>query len=389
MKQFDAVLTKQRMEQHIQKRLDEKILAGVVAGVWVNGKQAVDVCLGSRDPEKGIAISRETLFRMASMTKPVTGAATMLQVQRGKLELDTPISKWIPAFEKMEVAYSTPEGKILATRPANKQITPRMLLTHSSGLGTGASSVSQWNEFKPKDGQSLQSAVNGYARSLLDFQPGESQLYSACWGMDTLAALVELSADMPYKDFIRKEIFEPLDMVDTTYDPTPAQQAREMAFVDARDGKLVPIQVSAVNGFHVTAAGFPGGGAGLFSTLEDYSHFALMYLNNGTYNGYELLKKETVDQMATPQLPEHFPGMWRYTNWGLSMRVCPEQKAPDQPLTPGTLGWSGAYGTHFWVDRAKNTVGVYMSNLTDGGGAGAPTAFEFERDVMAGYGECE
>ncbi len=361
----------------------------MVAGVWVNGRQAVDVCLGSRDPEKGIAMTRDTLFRLASMTKPVTGAATMLQVERGKLQLDAPICKWLPAYEKMEVAFTTPDGKIYASRPAESRITLRMLLTHSSGIGSGVSVETQWEDICPREGDTLKSVCVKYARSLLDFQPGQSQSYSASVGWDILAHLVELSADMPYKEFIQKELFDPLDMPDTTYDPTPAQQGREMAFVDARNGILYPEKLSADNGCIGFPAGFPGGGAGLFSTLEDYSHFALMYLNGGSYHGRRILKPETVNQMATPQLPEHFAGLDRYNCWGLSMRVCPEQKAPEQPRSPGSYGWSGAFGTHFWVDPLKNTVAVYMSNLRSGGGSLAPTALEFERDVMAGYGECE
>lgn len=390
MSSFDLQVTR-RLERHIQTRLNEKRLAGVCAGVWLNGQPVYEVCLGQRDPENGVALTPDTLFRLASMTKPVTGTAVMQQVEKGLLELDAPLSRWLPRFEKMQVAVATPEGEILAVRPAQQPITLRMLLTHSSGLGSGPAGDIQFNRLQQQFSGpvNLEKAVDAYADFVLDFQPGTTQLYSPVMAMDVLARLVELTSDEPYADYVKKNIFEPLEMPDTTYAPTPAQQARVMKLVDAQNGSLLPVDVADDCGFTGLPEGFTSGGAGLFSTLEDYSRFARMLLNNGEFNGQRILKKETVDAMATPQLPEDFWGITRYFNWGLSMRVCPEQKAPGQPLTPGSFGWSGAYGTHFWVDRTKNLTAVYLSNLADGGGSGAPTAFEFERDVMAGFGECE
>ena len=127
----------------------------------------------------------------------------------------------------------------------------------------------------------------------------------------------------------------------------------------------------------------------MFSTLADYGRFAGMLTGGGALDGVRILKEATVELMSAPQLPPTVEGICDGFNWGLSMRVCPVQDAPSQPLTGGSFGWSGAYGTHFWADRKKRLWAVYMSNITNAGGAGAPTAFEFERDVMAGFGECE
>jgi len=389
MKEFQAELTAQRIESHLQARIAGQTLPGAVAGVWVNGEQRVAVCMGSRDPEKHLDMTPDTLFRLASMTKPVTGAAIMLQVERGKLQLDTPICKWMPAYEKMEVAITTPDGQLLATRPAAKQLTVRMLLSHTTGIGSGVSGQLQSALLRPGQGDTLESMNVRYARSLLDFQPGEAQAYSGLVAWDVLARLVELTSDMPYQDFLQKEILQPLEMADTTYEPTPSQQSRQMSLTDTVDGRLVTIPVGGCEGSKGLPAGYPGGGSGLFSTLQDYSHLALMYLNGGAYGKHRVLKPETVQQMSACQVPEHFAGQDQYNCWGLSMRVTPRQKAPFQPRSPGSFGWSGAYGTHFWVDPAKNMVAVYLSNLLSAGGASAATAFEFERDVMAGYGECE
>ncbi|MBQ8611937.1 MAG: beta-lactamase family protein [Oscillospiraceae bacterium] len=417
MSNFNAALTKQRMTEHISARLDAGALAGVCAGVWVNGEQVVDVCLGQRDPAAGAPMIPDALFRLASMTKPVAGTAAMQMVEAGKLELDAPISRWLPRFEKMEVAVATPEGEILATRPAERPITLRMLLTHSSGLGSGAAGNVQFAAIPREKRTCLADAVDAYSEMALDFQPFTTQMYSGMCGLDVACRLVEVVSGIPYGEYAKKNIFDPLEMSDTTYAPTPEQLARAVAMVDARGGKLIPVDLSPRAGFTGFVKGYTGGGAGLFSTLEDYSHLALMFLNGGEYKGRRILKAETVAEMATPQLPEHFAGMWRRQNWGLSMRTLQEKASPvwvgdpaakgqtvgmygdcfykpdaalidaGQPLTVGSFGWSGAYGTHFWVDPAKKTVAVYMSNLADGGGAGAPTAFEFERDVMAGWGE--
>ena len=417
MSNFDAALVKQLMTDHITARLDAGVLQGVCAGVWIGGEQVVDVCLGQRDAVNGIPMTRDSLFRMASMTKPVAGCAAMQMVEAGKLELDAPISRWLPAYEKMEVAVATPEGEILTTRPADRPITLRMLLTHSSGLGSGPAGNTQFGKMTREQRATLASAVDAYADFALDFQPGTAQMYSGMCGLDVVCRLVEIVSGMPYDEYLRQNVFGPLEMPDTTFAPTEEQMAREVAFVDARDGKMIPVEISPRSGFEFFADGYTGGGAGLFSTLEDYSHLAQMYLNGGEYKGRRILSAESVAQMATPQLPEHFGGMWRRQNWGLSMRTMSETAPviwvgdeaaggrttgiygecfyaldtklvdPGQPLTPGSFGWSGAYGTHFWMDPAKNLCAVYLSNLKDGGGAGAPTAFEFERDVMAGFGE--
>ncbi len=417
MSEFNAALVQQRVTQHITARLDAGVLEGVTAGVWVNGTQVVDICLGQRDPAAAAPMTRDALFRLASMTKPVAGVAAMQMVEAGKLELDAPIARWLPAFETMEVAVATPEGEILATRPAAQPITLRMLLTHSSGLGSGPAGSVQFAAIPQSSRTCLADSVDAYAEMALDFQPGTTQMYSGMCGLDVVCRLVELASGMPYGEYVKKNIFEPLEMPDTTFCPTEEQITREVTMVDARNGVLHPTEMSPRSGFSGFADGYTGGGAGLFSTLEDYSHLALMLLNGGEYKGRRILRPETVAEMARPQLPEHFAGMWRRQNWGLSMRTMQETAPtvwagepaaagkttgiygdcfykPDaaliesgQPLTPGSFGWSGAYGTHFWVDPARRTVAVYMSNLLDGGGAGAPTAFEFERDVMAGWGE--
>jgi len=385
---FDAALTQERMERHISERVSAKTLTGAVTGVWVGGEKRCGTAIGWSDPEHGRAISEDTIFRLASMTKPVTGVAAMLQWERGLIDLDDPISRWLPGFAEMRVAERIENGKIVSTVPAQRQITPRMLLTHSSGAGSGVSNELQYDRFKPARHRDLAEAVDAYADAALDFQPGSSQIYSGIIGLDIMARIVELTADMPYEEFLRRNIFAPLGMADTGYTLGEEQCGRVTAMVTA-DGSFKTVPMSPKCGFEDFPEGYTGGGAGMFSTLADYGRFAGMLAGGGELDGVRILNEATVALMSSPQLPPTFPGVGESFDWGLSMRVCPVQNAPSQPLTGGSFGWSGAYGTHFWIDRKKGLYAVYMSNIKNGEGAGAPTAFEFERDVMAGFGECE
>lgn len=390
VEEYNAALSEERVRQDITARLAAGSLAGVCAGVWLHGLPQLEVCLGWRDPLAGVPMRRDTLFRLASMTKPVTGVAVLQQWQRGKLDLDTPVSHWLPGFADMRVALDPAD--LTRTCAAARAITPRMLLCHASGLGSGPAGDAQYAALGPANHQSLAAAVEAYSGCVLDFQPGTQQMYSPALGMDVLARLVELTADRPYDEYLAENLFAPLEMPDTTYRPTAGQLARVMTLVDARDGALQPTGLPAEVGFGDFPPGYTGGGAGLFSTLEDYSHFAQMLADGGVFRGRRLLPEAAVLAMAAPQLPESFAGILPTFNWGLAVRVCPQRAPagapwPGQPLTPGSFGWSGAYGAHFWVDRQRGLTAVYLSNLLDGGGAGAPTAFAFEHAVMAGFSQ--
>jgi len=405
MKRFRSDLAAERITQHVTARLNAGILGGVAAGVWIDGKQVVDLSLGFRDPIEHVPMTRDAIFRMASMTKPVAGCAVMQMAEQGKLDLDAPVSRWLPSFAHMQVAQTDDSGNILSLSPAQQPITPRILLCHASGLGSGPVGQQFMGTLHPEDCPTLAAAVEQYARSPLAFQPNTAQMYSGLMGMDVLVRLVELISDTPYAEYAKEHIFDPLEMPDTTFRPVGEQLERVVRLTDYVDGRLWPVDIAPDKAFvSILPAGYPGGGVGLFSTLEDYSHFALMYLNGGRYKGVRILKPETIAEMTRPQLPDPYAAVVRRCRWGLSMRVRMEQYAPvwkehpapdefpadaladpGQPLTPGSFGWSGAHGTHFWVDPKENMVAIYLTNLLDGHGADAPTAFEFERDVMSGF----
>ncbi len=385
--EFDAALTQARMELHIRRRVEAKTLTGAVTGVWIGGKKRCGTVIGWSDPDRGLKLREDSIFRLASMTKPITGTAVMLQWEKGLIDLDEPVTKWLPGFRHLLVADRLGDGEILSTVPAERPVTPRMLLTHSSGIGSGVTAGLQPDLTTPAGCGSLGEALTRYAKAVLEFQPGTSQAYSGILGMDLLARIVEITADMPYEEFLRENLLRPLGMFDTGYTLTREQIGRVVAMYTA-DGSFTAEPMRPDCGFADFPGGYPGGGGGLLSTLEDYGSFAAMLAGGGALDGVRILKEGTVNLMASPQLSPSFPGIGDHFNWGLSMRVCPVQCAPEQPLTGGSFGWSGAYNTHFWVDRKKDLYAVFMANIRNGAGAGAETAFEFERDVMAGFDEC-
>lgn len=369
--------------QHNAQRVSDNYFTGSICGIWDrNGLLWTDT-IGTADVKKEKALKPDSLFRLASMTKPIAGAALMQQVEKGLIGLDDPICKWLPAFEKLEVATKIEDGKIVATEPALFPVTPRHLLYHGSGIGSGSTASIQYAYIKRV--RSLAESVNNYAKGILEFHPGTTRAYSPFWGFDIIAHLVEVLTDTPYDTYIQEQFLDPLGMVDTTYLPNDDQIARTVDFVDSSSGTFVKSNISPKTG-HLFGSddtcnldGFVAGGAGLFSTMEDYHRFAQMLLNEGTFNGHQFLKKSTVEQMRTHQVVTSLTGEKTVLGWGLSMRCCLD----GQTLPKGAYGWSGSYGTHFWVDPTNDITCVYMMNLLNGGGSGEPAALEFEADVMA------
>lgn len=362
---------------HNEKRVTDNYFTGSICSVWDKEKMLWSDTVGFADVKQETVMKPNSVFRLASMTKPICGCALMQQVEKGLIGLDDPISKWLPAFEKMEVATKIEDGKIVATEPARFPVTPRTLLYHGSGIGSGATAAIQYDYIHRV--KSLAESVENYANGVLEFHPGTTRTYSPYWGFDVIARLVEILTDAPYDTYIQEQFLDPLGMIDTTYLPNDDQIARTVDFVNSASGEFVMTDISPLTGHLSGGDGFVAGGAGLFSTMEDYRRFAQMLLNEGTFNGHQFLKKDTVEQMRTHQIVTSLTGEKTVLGWGLSMRVCLD----GQTLPKGCYGWSGSYGTHFWVDPINEITCVYMMNLENGGGSGEPAALEFEADVMS------
>lgn len=342
---------------------------------------------GYADAKNGIPLDDRHLFRMASMTKPVTAVCTMIQTERGKLSLDAPVSRYLPVFRKMNVAETDRDGNLTGTHPAPTEFTVRDLLTHSSGLGSGPWFGKFCRNDGIADGQTLGDKIGDWADSLLEFDPSTAFSYSGLVGFDVLAHLVEVTSGKTYAEFARENLFDPLGMTDTCFRPTDEQWGRMVRIYETTaDKKIAPVDMKG-HIFGACPVTYHSGGAGLVSSLADYTRFAHMLVSDGESGGVRILSEDTVRRMRTRQLCPMIPGTDAAYSWGLSMRVVLADNGSQRPLTAGCYGWSGAYGTHFWCDPKRELCAVYLSNMTTAGGSGALTARHIEKAVMENLGD--
>lgn len=374
-------LNKDILGLNIEKRINGDISDGKIAGAAVcvtqGGKTLYRNFFGSSDAEKQKPLDETNLFRMASMTKPITAVCILILEEKGKLKTSDKISEYISGFKNMNVGRFDGNNVCIGEKAKN-EITIDMLLSHKSGLGSGEISDRQMSDRSEKDKYSLETAINYYENMLLDFQPGEKEQYSPVAGFDVLARIVEICSGMAFADFAAENIFKPLKMNDTTFVPDELQWEKIVKMSDFSDGKAfnAPMPKCVFANFPKT---YTCGGAGLVSSLDDYTKFAQMLLSNGTYGGAKVLTEESVNKMHTPNLPTDLTQINEI--WGLGVRV--NKDMFYKRLPKGTYGWSGAYGTHFFVDTENKITAVYMKNSWFDGGSGATTAANFEEDVYS------
>ncbi len=327
-----------------------------------------------------------TVFRLASMSKPITAVATLIQVSRGLLDLDEPVEKLLPDFADMEIGELDAEGNIVITGKAQTKLTPRLLLNHTNGVGSLAIGEKQIAAMTPEEMQDVPHVVECISRSVLAFEPASAQMYSPVWAFDVLARLIELTSGKDYATFLKENIFDPLGMVDTTFAPTAEQWSRMIVMHGRKETDGVGCSVDTPMPENCVFGNFPttwaSGGAGLASTMHDYCLFADMLRRGGiSADGIRILPEALVREMGTCQVPEHIMPFGE--RWGLGVRVI----TAIHPWMPeGCFGWSGAYGTHFWVDPENDLYVVLMRNSSYDGGAGARFACNLEKDVY-GYEE--
>ncbi|MBQ8640687.1 MAG: serine hydrolase [Clostridia bacterium] len=378
---LDAGLT-EAIDRMTKTDLEDGLVSCAAIQVICRDKTVYRKNHGFADTGRKIPLSDRHLFRMASMTKPVTAVCTMMQAEAGRLSLEDPVEKYLPAFGHMEVAETDRDGNLTDTHPAPAPITVKDLLTHSSGLGSGPWFGKFCRNPGFADGDTLGSRIGDWAHSYLEFDPATAFSYSGLVGFDVLAHLVEVTSGMAYADFAREKLFRPLGMDDTCFLPDAEQWSRMVQMHETVEkGVIRPVDM----GNHVFGdcpLTYHSGGAGLVSCLSDYTRFVHMLCSDGTSGGVRILQAETVRQMRSPQLRPLVPGTDATYSWGLSMRVVLADNGSQRPLRTGAYGWSGAYGTHFWCDPVRQLCAVYCSNMTTAGGSGALTARHLEQAVM-------
>ena len=352
----------QRITDMVQRHIAAGDLAGAVTVVARRGKVAHLAAQGVMDLDSKQPMTPASMFRIASMTKPVIGVSVMMLIEEGKLHLNDPVARYIPEFANMKVAVARPatggsEGPWFYTVPAQRAITIKDLLTHTSGLGSGPMGDSEIAKVARKEGDRLSDYIPRLGGTVLEFQPGSRWTYSPGAGFETLGRIIEIASGMPLDQFFQTRIFDPLAMRDITFWPTDAQMPRVATVYQRTPNGLSKIRMP--NDTLSRNVYFRGSG-GLYSTAEGYVPLGMMLANGGELNGKRLLSRKSVEMLSAVHVPDTLPGRPAGEGYGLSVRVVTNHAARNTLLSDGTYGWSGAQGTHFFVDPKEQLVGVLM-----------------------------
>jgi CubicO group peptidase (beta-lactamase class C family) len=351
----------------MQRFVDSGDLSGMVTLIWRRGAIAQVDALGSRDMAARLPMQRDTLFRIASMTKPVTSVAALMLMEEGRLKLDDPIKRWMPEFANVRVLANA-NGPVEATVAAARDITVEDLFTHRGGLAyafTSVGPIAKVMEEKLPAGLSPDRWLAALGAIPLSYQPGARFHYSH--STDVLGFLVARIAGIELRDFLRSRIFGPLQMDDTDF-WTPAEKRDRAAVVyrpDAQSGQLQAVPFPE----YTAPPAFSSGGGGLVSTADDYLRFARLLLNGGELDGVQLLKQETValmtrDRLSDAQRQIPFMGIpfWAGQGFGLGVSVItdPEKQAWMGLGSKGAFSWPGAFGTWWQADPSLDMVLIYL-----------------------------
>ena len=347
-----------RIPARMKALVDKGEIPGSVTLVGRHGQIVHIEAVGWADIEAKKPMRTDTIFQIMSMTKPVTGVGVMMLVEEGKLSVNDPVEKYLPEFKGQQVIERHSAWQQTLRAPP-RPITIRDLMTHTSGVSGPHGALSGLYQ---KMDVTLADAVKAYAKDPLEFDPGTKWMYSNP-GIATLGRLIEVAADMPYEQFLATRIFAPLGMKDSFIFPPADKTGRIATVYVSKDGQLVPGGPSMLGGDSKKfrpGAKYSAPEFGLYSTASDLFAFYQMMLSNGTYNGKRLLSKAAVDVMTMPHTGDlkagHLPG----TGFGLTWEVVKEPMGLMTLLSPGTFGHGGAFGTHGWIDRQKDVVGVFL-----------------------------
>ncbi len=348
------------LKSEMQALVDRNQLAGVVTMVAKDGKVVQFEAAGKRDLESGAPIQKDSIFRIYSMTKPITGVAMMILLEEGKWQLNDPVSKHIPEFANLKVAKVNPQSGAVTQVAPDHAMTMRELMSHSGGLtyglfgGTAVDKmyveVNALNRDEP-----MQAMIDKLAKIPLLHQPGERWHYSV--SVDVQGYLVEKLSGQSFPEFLKQRVFDPLGMKDTAFYVPADKLNRFVSFYTYdQDRKLVP---HASPDYSKNPA-LPSGGGGLVSTAADYMRFCQMLLNGGELDGKRLLSPLTVQLMRSNVLPASARTLSPGTGFGLDFAVVEDPIAAGGYGGEGTYYWGGYAGTWFWIDPVYSLIVVGM-----------------------------
>ena len=355
-----------RIGMVMQRYVDENKIAGILAMAARRGQVAYSQCFGMMDIEANKPMQFDTLFRIYSMTKPITSVAVMMLFEEGHFQLADPVSRFIPDFEDAKVLVkATESGLELAN--LEREITIWHLLTHTSGLSYGFNENDAVDEMyrryhrtlEQKPDIKLGQMVREIARLPLAHQPGSAWRYSMA--TDVLGYLVQVISGTPFDEFLKQRLLEPLGMGDTDfYVPETKIERFAVNYGPGEQGGLRVIDAPATSRYAKPTA-HPSGGGGLVSSASDYMRFAQMMLNKGELDGVRLLGRKTIELMTMNHLPHGlhpFEDLSR--GFGLGVGVVTDVAKSQTLGSVGTYGWGGAANTIFWVDPREELIGLLM-----------------------------
>ena len=341
----------ERIRPVMQSYVDKGNLLGFLTVVARRGKIVHFETIGMQDVENSKPVELDTIFRIYSMSKPITSVAVMMLYEEGHFQLGTPVSRFIPEFGNMKV-YNEDQTEIL---DAEKEITIKHLLMHTAGFTYGWGNKPVDERYKKlkifESGATLLDMVKKLGDIPLVHEPGERWTYGV--SVDVLGYLVEVVSGMPFEEFLQTRLFVPLGMVDTGFSVPPEKVDRFVAlYRPDKEGGLERVGDAPLANDEVSF--FPSGGGRLVSTAADYIRFSQMLLNGGELDGVRILGKKTVELMRYPHHDDWF---------GLGFAVVTDKEPPDTLESAGNFSWGGAAATTFWIDPQEELIGLLMTQL--------------------------
>ncbi len=364
----------QRLHDVLARHVDRGTLPGFVTLISRRGETYVDT-IGTQAVDGGAAMQRDTIFRIASMTKPVTAVAALILIEECKLRLDDPVDEWLPELANRQVLKRL-DGPLDETVPANRSITLRDLLTLRMGFGYMtdlAPDFPIWQAMnerhlaigpEPTTAPSIDVWMQSLGSLPLMAQPGERWLYET--GLDVLGVLIARAAGQPLEAFMQERIFAPLGMKDTAFS-VPAEKLHRLPPCYQKNYESGALEIfDAVNGQWRRPPAFPAGGGGLVSTVDDYLAFGQMLLNGGKLGNERILSRPAVEVMTTNQLTAEQQQVASAffvepRRWGFGLAVVTGRN--DLSMVPGRFGWEGGYGTSWASDPKEELVAILMTQL--------------------------
>ena len=357
------------IDNMLMTAIEENQIPGVVALFARKGKIVYYKAFGMADNHANRPLKRDDIFRIASQSKAITSTAVMMLWEQGKFQLDDPISKYIPEFKDAQVLDTFNDAdSTFTTKPAEKEITIRHLLTHTSGIGYGIIDNSEFRKMYQKAGVTdlftvkpvtIEANIKTLAKLPLHHNPGEKFTYSE--GLDVLGYFIELMSGQPFDQYLKEHIFEPLGMNDTYFYVPDSKAKRVVTVQTKKDGEWtkysnvyydVDYPIKGARTFFM-------GGAGLSSTAKDYATFLQMYLNQGELNGIRLLSRTTIKSIMANQIGDFWGDSGAY--YGLAFGVLDEKgQGKGGRGSIGTFDWGGYFNTQYFADPEEEVIGILM-----------------------------